>query len=206
MTKVLVVDNYDSFTWNLVHLIGPLAGSIEVVRNDEVTVGAVQALAPEAIVVSPGPCTPTEAGISLDIIREVSPAVPTLGVCLGLQAIGQAFGGAVVRAPAPMHGKVDEISHRSETLFRGINGPFRATRYHSLVVAREGCPEELAITAETRDGCIMGLSHRTLPIHGVQFHPESVSSEHGRLIVENFLDLARRWNTGGRDKLGRAVH
>ena len=206
MTKVLVVDNYDSFTWNLVHLIGPLAGSIEVVRNDEVTVGAVQALAPEAIVVSPGPCTPTEAGISLDIIREVSPAVPTLGVCLGLQAIGQAFGGAVVRAPAPMHGKVDEISHRSETLFRGINGPFRATRYHSLVVAREGCPEDLAITAETRDGCIMGLSHRTLPIHGVQFHPESVSSEHGRLIVENFLDLARRWNTGGRDKLGRAVH
>ena len=206
MTKVLVVDNYDSFTWNLVHLIGPLAGSIEVVRNDEVTVGAVQALAPEAIVVSPGPCTPTEAGISLDIIREVSPAVPTLGVCLGLQAIGQAFGGAVVRAPAPMHGKVDEISHRSETLFRGINGPFRATRYHSLVVARQGCPEDLAITAETRDGCIMGLSHRTLPIHGVQFHPESVSSEHGRLIVENFLDLARRWNTGGRDKLGRAVH
>ncbi|MGA0593538.1 anthranilate synthase component II [Enterovirga sp. CN4-39] len=206
MTKVLVVDNYDSFTWNLVHLIGPLAGSIEVVRNDEVTVGAVQALAPDAIVVSPGPCTPTEAGISLDIIREVSPEVPTLGVCLGLQAIGQAFGGAVVRAPAPMHGKVDEISHRSETLFRGINGPFRATRYHSLVVAREGCPEDLAITAETRDGCIMGLSHRTLPIHGVQFHPESVSSEHGRLIVENFLDLARRWNTGGRDKLGRAVH
>jgi anthranilate synthase component 2 len=206
MPKVLVLDNYDSFTWNLVHLIGPLAGSIEVVRNDEVSVADVQAFAPDAIVVSPGPCTPNEAGISLDLIREVAPQVPTLGVCLGLQAIGQAFGGHVVRAPAPMHGKVDEIRHASETLFRGISGPFRATRYHSLVVARENCPEDLAITAETGDGCIMALSHRSLPIHGVQFHPESISSEHGRLIVQNFLDLARTWKAARRDKLDRAVH
>ena len=206
MLKVLVLDNYDSFTWNLVHLIGPLAGSIEVVRNDEVSVSEVQAFAPDAIVVSPGPCTPNEAGISLDLIREVSPTVPTLGVCLGLQAIGHAFGGEVVRAPAPMHGKVDEIRHASETLFRGINAPFRATRYHSLVVARETCPEDLAITAEAADRCIMALSHRSLPIHGVQFHPESISSEHGGLIVGNFLELARTWNAARRDKLDRAVH
>jgi anthranilate synthase component 2 len=206
MSKVLVLDNYDSFTWNLVHLIGPLAGSIEVVRNDEVSVDDVRSFAPDAIVVSPGPCTPNEAGISLDVIREVAPKVPTLGVCLGLQAIGQAFGGEVVRAPAPMHGKVDEIRHRSEALFHGINGPFRATRYHSLVVARESCPGDLAVTAETADGCIMALSHRALPIHGVQFHPESISSEHGGLIVRNFLDLARTWHAAQRDKLDRALH
>ncbi|MDB5557896.1 MAG: aminodeoxychorismate/anthranilate synthase component [Enterovirga sp.] len=206
MSKVLVLDNYDSFTWNLVHLIGPLAGTIDVVRNDEVSVADVRALAPDAVVISPGPCTPNEAGISLDLIREVSPEIPTLGVCLGLQAIGQAFGGDVVRAPAPMHGKVDEIRHGSEALFRGINGPFQATRYHSLIVARETCPADLAVTAETADGCIMALSHRTLPIHGVQFHPESISSEHGRLMIGNFLELARTWNAGRRDKLGRAVH
>ena len=206
MSKVLVLDNYDSFTWNLVHLIGPLAGSIEVVRNDEVSVGEVRALSPDAIVISPGPCTPNEAGISLDLVRELSPEFPTLGVCLGLQAIGQAFGGEVVRAPAPMHGKVDEIRHRSEALFRGINGPFQATRYHSLVVARETCPEELAVTAETADGCVMGLSHRSLPIHGVQFHPESISSQHGRLMIENFLELARTWNAGRRDKSDPDVH
>ena len=206
MSKVLVLDNYDSFTWNLVHLIGPLAAQIEVVRNDELSVADVRGAAPDAIVVSPGPCTPSEAGISLDLIREVSPEIPTLGVCLGLQAIGQAFGGEVVRAPAPMHGKVDEIRHRSEALFRGINGPFQATRYHSLVVARESCPADLAVTAETGDGCIMALSHRSLPIHGVQFHPESISSEHGRLMMENFLELARTWNAGRRDKLGRGVH
>jgi anthranilate synthase component II len=206
MPKVLVLDNYDSFTWNLVHLIGPLADTIEVVRNDEVSVADVRAFAPDAIVVSPGPCTPNEAGISLDLLREVAPSVPTFGVCLGLQAIGQAFGGEVVRAAAPMHGKVDEIRHRSETLFRGINAPFRATRYHSLVVARDGCPEALAVTAETADGSIMALSHRSLPIHGVQFHPESISSEHGETIIRNFLDLARSWNAGQRDKRDLPVH
>jgi len=206
MSTVLVLDNYDSFTWNLVHLIGQLVATIEVVRNDEVSVADVRALAPKAIVVSPGPCTPNEAGISLDLIRDLAPEIPTLGVCLGLQAIGQVFGGEVVRAPVPMHGKVDEIRHAGETLFRGIDGPFRATRYHSLVVARESCPSDLAITAETADGCIMALSHRSLPVHGVQFHPESVSSEHGGVIVRNFLDLARTWNEGRRDKLGRAVH
>lgn len=206
MTRVLVVDNYDSFTWNLVHLIGPLAGSIDVVRNDEVTTDAVLAARPDAIVISPGPCTPNEAGISLELVEKVGPRIPTLGVCLGLQAIGQAFGGEVVRAPAPMHGKVDEILHRSETLFRGINAPFRATRYHSLVVRRETCGEDLAVTAETADGLVMGLSHRTLPIHGVQFHPESVLSEHGRLIVGNFLDLAASWNRGRGDMAGAEVH
>ena len=206
MSTVLVLDNYDSFTWNLVHLIGQLVATIEVVRNDEVSVADVRALAPKAIVVSPGPCTPNEAGISLDLIRDLAPEIPTLGVCLGLQAIGQVFGGEVVRAPVPMHGKVDEIRHAGETLFRGIDGPFRATRYHSLVVARESCPSDLAITAETADGCIMALSHRSLPVHGVQFHPESVSSEHGGVIVRNFLDLARTWNQGPRDKLGRGVH
>lgn len=201
--KVLVLDNYDSFTWNLVHLIGPLAGAIEVRRNDEISVEDVLAMAPDAIVVSPGPCTPNEAGISLDLVRRVSPGIPTLGVCLGLQAIGQAFGGKVVRSPRPMHGKVDEIRHGSRTLFRGINAPFRATRYHSLVVERATCPEMLEVTAETRDGLVMALSHRDLPIHGVQFHPESIMSEHGRLIVANFLDLAGAWH---RDTASRAVH
>ena len=206
MTRILVLDNYDSFTWNLVHLIGPAVGSIEVVRNDEVSVADVRAFGADAIVVSPGPCTPNEAGISLSVIRELASDVPTLGVCLGHQAIGQAFGGEVVRAPSPMHGKVDEIRHASEALFRGIDGPFRATRYHSLVVARDTCPAELAVTAVAADGAIMGLSHRTLPVHGVQFHPESISSEHGRTIVENFLDLARAWNAARRDKPDLAVH
>lgn len=207
MSKVLVLDNYDSFTWNLVHLIGPLASAIEVVRNDEVSADDVMARRPDAIVISPGPCTPNEAGISLDLVRRVSPTIPTLGVCLGLQAIGQAFGGEVVRAPAPKHGKVDDILHRSETLFRGINGPFRATRYHSLVVRRDTCPDALSVTAETADGLVMALSHRDLPIHGVQFHPESILSEHGRSIVANFLDLAERWNrASGQGAPAKAVH
>ena len=203
--NVLVLDNYDSFTWNLVHLVGPLVDAVDVVRNDEVTVAEIRERAPDAIVVSPGPCTPNEAGISLALVREAGRDIPTLGICLGLQAIGQAFGGEVVRAPSPMHGKTDEIRHRGETLFRGVNGPFRATRYHSLVVRRETCPAELAVTAETGDGLIMALSHRTLPIHGVQFHPESIASEHGGLIVANFLDLARAWS-GRRDKADPPVH
>jgi anthranilate synthase component II len=193
MTRVLVIDNYDSFTWNLVHLVAPLVEEVEVVRNDGTSVEAVRAARPDAIILSPGPCTPNEAGICLDLVRRASPEIPTFGVCLGLQAIGQAFGGEVVRAPLPMHGKVSEVEHRGEAVFRGINGPLRATRYHSLVVERASCPAELSVTAETRDGLIMGLSHRELPIHGVQFHPESILSEHGTTIMRNFLDLAAAW-------------
>ena len=206
MSRVLVVDNYDSFTWNLVHLIGPLVGSIEVVRNDETTTEAVLALKPDAIVLSPGPCTPDDAGICLDLVRRAGPTVPMLGVCLGHQTIGQAFGGDVVRAPVPMHGKVSEIRHEGRTLFRGINGSFPATRYHSLVVDRATCPLELAVTAETGDGLIMGLSHAALPVHGVQFHPESILSEHGEMIVRNFLNLAEDWNRQKRDNGAAAVH
>lgn len=194
MTRVLVIDNYDSFTWNLVHLLGPLASSVEVVRNDAMTTDEVLASAPDAIVLSPGPCTPNEAGICLDLVKRASPQIPTFGVCLGLQTIGQVFGGTVSRAPLPMHGKVSEVEHRGEAVFRGINGPFRATRYHSLIVDRETCPADLSITAETADGLIMGLSHRDLPIHGVQFHPESILSEHGTTIMRNFFDLAAAWN------------
>jgi anthranilate synthase component 2 len=204
MAKVLILDNYDSFTWNLVHLVGPLVGSVEVVRNDEVSAEEVAARRPDAVIVSPGPCTPNEAGISLELVRTVSREIPTLGVCLGMQAIGQAFGGSVVRAPLPRHGKVDAIHHAGRTLFRGIDGAFRATRYHSLVVRRDTIPSDLEITAETGDGLVMGLSHRRFPIHGVQFHPESVMSEHGRLIMLNFLALAAAWN--GRDKAHAAVH
>ena len=194
MTRVLVIDNYDSFTWNLVHLLGPLATSVEVVRNDAITTDEVLSSEPDAIVLSPGPCTPNEAGICLDLVKRVSPEIPTFGVCLGLQTIGQVFGGTVSRAPLPMHGKVSEVEHSGQAVFRGINGPFKATRYHSLIVDRETCPADLAVTAETADGLVMGLSHRSLPIHGVQFHPESILSEHGVTIMRNFFDLASEWN------------
>ncbi|RVU14444.1 anthranilate synthase component II [Methylobacterium oryzihabitans] len=205
MSDILVIDNYDSFTWNLVHLIGPLVGSIEVVRNDAVSVDDIRRLAPDAVVLSPGPCTPSEAGICLDVVRALSDSVPMLGVCLGLQAIGQAFGGRVVRAPAPMHGKVSQVEHRARGLFRGIDGPFAATRYHSLIVDRGSCPADLAVTAEA-DGLIMALEHASRPVHGVQFHPESVLSQHGERMVCNFLDLAAAWNAGQGDKRARAVH
>jgi anthranilate synthase component 2 len=213
MSRLLVIDNYDSFTWNLVHLLGPLVSAVDVVRNDETTADAVIAAEYDAVVLSPGPCTPNEAGICLDLVRRAGAAgaaaspeagarpaavVPLFGVCLGLQAIGQAFGGEVVRAPDPVHGKVAEIRHEGRTVFRGINGPLKATRYHSLVVARETCPADLAVTAETADGLVMGLSHRRLPIHGVQFHPESIASEHGETILRNFLDLAAAWNRAER--------
>lgn len=194
MTRVLVIDNYDSFTWNLVHLLGPLATAVEVVRNDARTTDEVIAAQPDAIVLSPGPCTPNEAGICLDLVKRASPTIPTFGVCLGLQTIGQAFGGTVTRAPLPMHGKVSEVEHGGQTIFRGINGSFKATRYHSLIVDRATCPDDLAVTAETSDGLIMGLSHKSLPIHGVQFHPESILSEHGATIMRNFFDLAAAWN------------
>ncbi|MGV7031891.1 anthranilate synthase component II [Methylobacterium symbioticum] len=204
MANVLVIDNYDSFTWNLVHLIGPLCGSIEVVRNDAVTVDEIRTKAPDALVLSPGPCTPNEAGICLDAVKALSGEIPIFGVCLGLQTIGQAFGGAVVRAPTPMHGKVSTIRHAARGVFRGLNDSFDATRYHSLVVERDGCPDSLAVTAEA-DGLIMGLEHTRLPVHGVQFHPESILSEHGSRILRNFLDIAAAWNAA-RDKRGPGVH
>jgi anthranilate synthase component 2 len=206
MTRVLVVDNYDSFTWNLVHLIGPLVQSVDVVRNDATTAEAILAERPDAVVLSPGPCTPNEAGICLDLVRKAGSELPIFGVCLGLQTIGQVYGGQVVRAPQPMHGKVSEVEHRGQAVFRGINGPLKATRYHSLVVERSTCPADLEVTAETRDGLIMGLSHRALPVHGVQFHPESILSDHGATIMRNFFDLAAAWNRQGRDNAPSPVH
>jgi len=190
---VVLIDNYDSFTFNLVHYLGGLGADVRVHRNDKVTVDEILAARPDAIVLSPGPCTPNEAGICLDLIAKASPTTPILGVCLGHQAIGQAFGGSVVRAPAPVHGKLSEVHHQGAGVFRGINGPFKATRYHSLVVARDRMPDALAVTAETDGGLVMGLSHKSLPVHGVHFHPESIASEHGHLILKNFLDLAAQW-------------
>ena len=198
MPSVTLIDNYDSFTFNLVHYLGSLGADVTVWRNDARSVSDIIADAPDAIVLSPGPCTPREAGVCLDLIHAASPAIPMFGVCLGHQSMGEAFGGDVVRAPLPIHGKVDEIRHTGQTVFQGIDGPFRATRYHSLVVDRKTLPADLMVTAETADGLIMGLSHRTRPSHGVQFHPESIASEHGKIILRNFLDLARRWNDSQR--------
>ena len=198
---LVLIDNYDSFTFNLVHYLGELGAEVEVHRNDKVTSGAVIAADPDAIVLSPGPCTPKEAGICLDLIAMAAGTIPILGVCLGHQAIGDAFGGKVVRAPVPVHGKLSEIRHQGEGIFRGINASFHATRYHSLVVERENLPGDLTVTADTGDGLIMGLAHRRLPVHGVQFHPESIASEHGHLLLKNFLDIAAAWNeTTGRRK------
>jgi anthranilate synthase component II len=191
---LVLIDNYDSFAFNLVHYLGELGAAVDVHRNDKVTSAAVIAADPDAIVLSPGPCTPNEAGICLDLIAQAAPTIPILGVCLGHQAVGQAFGGTVGRAPAPVHGKLSEIRHRGAGVFRGINAPFCATRYHSLVVERKNLPRELAVTAETDDGLIMGLAHARLPVHGVQFHPESIASEHGYVILRNFLDIAAAWN------------
>lgn len=198
---IVLIDNYDSFTFNLVHYFGELGAEVVVHRNDKIATGDVIAADPDAIVLSPGPCTPNEAGICLDLVEKASSTIPVFGVCLGLQAIGQAFGGNVVRAPAPVHGKLSEVTHQGQGVFRGINGPFKATRYHSLVVDRGTMPDDLLVTAET-DRLVMGASHKTLPVHGVQFHPESIASEHGHLIIKNFLDLAAAWNvaTGRRQK------
>jgi anthranilate synthase component 2 len=196
---IVLIDNYDSFTFNLFHYLGGLGADVAVHRNDKISVADVMALEPEAIVLSPGPCTPNEAGICLDLIAKASPTTPILGVCLGHQAIGQAFGGKVVRA-TPLHGKVSDISHKGTGVFRGINGPLKATRYHSLVVERASMPNALTVNAETADRLVMGLMHESLPVHGVQFHPESIASEHGHLMLRNFLELAAAWNArGGRD-------
>jgi anthranilate synthase/aminodeoxychorismate synthase-like glutamine amidotransferase len=187
---LLLIDNYDSFTYNLVHFLGDLGARCIVHRNDQITVDEAMALKAAGIVLSPGPCTPNEAGICMDLVRAAATAqVPVLGVCLGHQAIGQAFGGKVVRAPAPMHGKLSEVQHRGQSVFEDVPSPFKATRYHSLVVERAGLPVELEVTAETGE-VVMGLRHKSLPIHGVQFHPESIASEHGHKILENFLKIA----------------
>jgi len=192
--RVTLIDNYDSFTFNLVHYLGELGADVRVWRNDARTAEQVMEETPDAIVLSPGPCTPNEAGVCLDLVRKASDSIPILGVCLGHQTIGQVFGGDVVRAPAPMHGKLSRVSHNSQGLFRGLNGPFQATRYHSLVIKRDTAPEELEITAETDDGLIMAVAHRLRPVYGVQFHPESVASEHGHRLLGNFLELARVFN------------
>jgi anthranilate synthase component 2 len=191
---IVLIDNYDSFTFNLVHYLGGLGADVVVHRNDKISSADVMAMEPDGIVLSPGPCTPNEAGICLDLIAKASGTVPMLGVCLGHQAMGQAFGGTVVRAPTPVHGKLAEISHTNSGVFRGINGPFKATRYHSLVVDRATMPKDLIPNAQTADGLVMGLMHESLPLHGVQFHPESIASEHGHLMLKNFLDLAAQWN------------
>ncbi len=186
----LLIDNYDSFTYNLYHFIGELGASLTVKRNDALSVDEAMALSPQGIILSPGPCDPDRAGICLDLVRRAAGRVPLLGVCLGHQSIGQAFGGRVVRAGKPMHGKLSRIRHAGQGVFEGLPGVFSATRYHSLVIERESLPTELEITAETEDGTIMGLAHRELPVQGVQFHPESIASEHGHALLRNFLTLA----------------
>ncbi|WP_372707276.1 aminodeoxychorismate/anthranilate synthase component II [Brevundimonas sp.] len=187
---ILVVDNYDSFTYNLVHYLAELGAETRVVRNDDLTAAEAFALKPEAILLSPGPCTPNEAGICLSLIDTAPLDMPIFGVCLGHQAMGQAFGGEVIRAKSLMHGKTSPIEHKGKSVFRGLPSPFTATRYHSLAVRRETLPAALEVTAWTADGEIMGLAHKTRPIHGVQFHPESIATEHGHDLLANFLDLA----------------
>jgi anthranilate synthase component 2 len=189
--KLLLIDNYDSFTYNLVQFLGDLGADTQVLRNDAATAEQALAIGAAAIILSPGPCAPDQAGICLKLIRLCAERrVPILGVCLGHQAIGQEFGGKVIRAPQPMHGKVSPVTHDSSGVFAGLPSPFNATRYHSLIVERSSLPADLKVTAQTADGLIMGLAHKTLPVHGVQFHPESIASEYGHEILRNFLDLA----------------
>jgi anthranilate synthase/aminodeoxychorismate synthase-like glutamine amidotransferase len=187
---VFVLDNYDSFTYNLVQYMGELGAEMIIRRNDELTVDEVEALDPERILLSPGPCTPQEAGISIDLIRRFAGKTPILGVCLGHQAIGAAFGGDVVRAPKLMHGKTSEVEHDGKTIFTGIATPMTCTRYHSLIVSDQNLPKELEVSARTADGTIMGLRHREYPVEGVQFHPESVLTDDGKRLIQNFLELS----------------
>jgi anthranilate synthase component II len=190
---LVLIDNYDSFTYNLVHYLGELGATCQVFRNDKISVAEVLKLAPKGIVLSPGPCTPNEAGICLELIEKAGPTIPLLGVCLGHQAIGQAYGGKVIRAPVLMHGKLSKISNKGRGVFKGLPKRFEVTRYHSLIVERASLPDSLAITAETapsEGGVIMGVQHKTHPVHGVQFHPESIASEHGHALLANFLEVA----------------
>jgi len=190
---LVLIDNYDSFTYNLVHYLGELGATCQVFRNDKISVAEVLKLAPKGIVLSPGPCTPNEAGICLELIAKAGPTIPLLGVCLGHQAIGQAYGGKVIRAPVLMHGKLSKISNKGQGVFKGLPKRFEVTRYHSLIVERPSLPDSLAITAETapsEGGVIMGVQHTTHPVHGVQFHPESIASEHGHALLANFLEVA----------------
>jgi anthranilate synthase/aminodeoxychorismate synthase-like glutamine amidotransferase len=190
---VLVIDNYDSFTYNLVQYLGELGESVVVHRNDDITLEQITTLAPFAAVLSPGPGTPGEAGICKDLLLELGPTLPTLGVCLGHQCLGEVFGGEVRRASRVMHGKVSPVLHRQQSVFRGIPSPFAATRYHSLVVDRDTLPSDLEVTAWTEDGTVMGLRHRQHPLAGVQFHPEAILTEHGHTLLANFLQDARAW-------------
>jgi len=188
---LLLIDNYDSFTWNLFHYLGELGAEVRVVRNDEITADQALALRPQGIVLSPGPCTPNEAGICLEVIEKAAGTMPILGVCLGHQAIGQVYGGKIVRAPEPMHGKLSRIHHTGKSVFRGLNNDFLATRYHSLTIDPPSMPPALDITATSDDGVIQGVMHKSHPVHGVQFHPESIASENGHALLNNFLAIAR---------------
>ena len=191
---LLLIDNYDSFTYNLFHYLGQLGADVVVKRNDELSADAALAIHPEAIVLSPGPCTPNEAGICMALIEKANGNVPILGVCLGHQAIGQVYGGKVVRAPEPMHGKVSRIHHTGKSVFRGLNNDFQATRYPSLTIAPESMPSALEVTATSNDGVIQGVMHKTHPVHGVQFHPESIASENGHALLQNFLTIAKEFS------------
>ncbi|NLY65845.1 MAG: aminodeoxychorismate/anthranilate synthase component II [Alcaligenaceae bacterium] len=188
---LLMLDNYDSFTYNLVQYFGELGEDVKVIRNDQMSVEEIAALNPDRICISPGPCSPAEAGISVDLIKYYAGKKPILGVCLGHQAIGAAFGGKIIRAKQIMHGKTSPITHTDSDVFKGLPSPFTVTRYHSLAIERETLPDCLTVTAETADGEIMGVAHKTLPVYGVQFHPESVLSEHGHALLKNFLDLSK---------------
>jgi anthranilate synthase component 2 len=194
MMRLLVIDNYDSFTYNLVHFLGELGADAIVKRNDKINLDEIAAMAPDGIVLSPGPGTPDSAGVCLAAIERFAPTIPMLGVCLGHQAMGQAMGGDVIRAPELMHGKTSRINHTGKGLFRGLNSGFEATRYHSLIVKPDTLPKTLEVTASTEDGLIMGLQHRQFPMHGVQFHPESIASENGHALLQNFINLARDFN------------
>jgi len=187
----LLLDNYDSFTYNLLHYLGELGTEVEVRRNDAISADEALAMGAEGIVISPGPCDPDKAGICLEVVKKAPATLPILGVCLGHQCIGQAFGGKIVLAPKPMHGKISEITHTGKGVLAGIPSPFKATRYHSLTIERASLPDCLEITAESDDGVIQGIAHRELPLHGVQFHPESIASEHGHQLIQNFLDIAK---------------
>ena len=191
VSVLLLIDNYDSFTYNLFHYLGELGAEVRVVRNDEISAAEALALKPEGIVLSPGPCTPNEAGICLEVIEQAGGSMPILGVCLGHQAIGQVYGGAVVRAPEPMHGKLSRVHHTGKSVFRGLNNDFLATRYHSLTIDPPSMPPVLEVTATSDDGVIQGVMHKTHPVHGVQFHPESIASENGHALLGNFLSIAR---------------